>query len=569
MRSFLFENIWMLSRRDRRARRVEFHKNTNLIQGRNHTGKSSLIKTLFLTLGARPQGKLIRWDKDTISLVDFRVGGQKYRALHQSGTRALFAGDGRLIVATGDHGEWSEEFASATGFNLVLSDKNGQSVAADPKCFFLPFYVNQDGSWLSGWNTFSGLQQFSSPISPILDYFSGIKPPEYYEAKAKRDAEQRFLEDLKRERSFLDKAQERFGKKLTLSGPKIDPENFKREIESLTSDITELNYRQEKLRDQSVKERELLSSIYLQVNMANEALRAYEGDAKYLRSEPREKLVCPVCNAEHTESFLDLLIYAEDARSLRDITIRLYGDARLIEAQLKKSVIEIGALDGQYQKIAQLLATRKGDLQFRQVVESLGAEKAFQAFSEEREALEQEIGIHSSEVERLTFKMNELTDRKRSITIQKKFREAFASALFELNMPPSEKSRLTLSSRPSISGSGGPRSILAYYSAIWNICCGQTGSFLIPLVVDSPNQQGQDDLNLPKVIEFVSTKLPRNTQLILGSEIEVDYPFDLKIVLDRPYQLLDDDFFDEAEAEMEPLVRAMFSAIMMKGEGVV
>jgi len=559
MKSFLFENIWMLSRKDRRGRRLEFHKNSNLIQGRNHTGKSSLIKTLFLTVGARPQGNLIKWDEDTISLVDFRVGGEKYRALHQSGTRALFTGDGHLIVATGDHGEWSEHFATVTGFNLVLTDKKGQSISADPRCFFLPFYINQDGSWQSGWNTFLGLQQFSSPIGPILDYFSGIKPPEYYEAKAKRDAAQRLLDDLKREQSFLDKAQERFGKKLTLSGPKITPENFKREIERLTTDITELNFRQEKLRDQSVKERELLSSIYLQINMANEALKAYEGDAKYLRSEPQEKLVCPVCNAEHAESFFDLLTYAEDARSLRDITVRLHGDARLIEVKLKKTVSEIAELDGQYRKIVQILDTRRGDLQFRQVVESLGAEQAFQAFSEEREILEREISTHSSEVERHTSKMTELTDRKRSASIQKKFREAFASALFKLNMPPSEKKRPTLRSRPSISGSGGPRSILAYYAAIWGVCCGETGSFLIPLVIDSPNQQGQDDINLPKVIEFVSTEMPKNTQLILGSEIDVDYPFDKKIVLDRQYQLLDDNFFDEAEAEIEPLVKSMYS----------
>jgi hypothetical protein len=70
-----------------------------------------------------------------------------------------------------------------TGFNLVLMSKDGQSVLADPKCFFLPFYINQDGSWQAGWGTFLGLQQFRSPVTPILEYFSGIKPPEYYEAK--------------------------------------------------------------------------------------------------------------------------------------------------------------------------------------------------------------------------------------------------------------------------------------------------------------------------------------------------------------------------------------------------
>lgn len=561
MRSFLFENIWMLSRKERRGRRVEFHPNKNLIQGRNHTGKSSLIKTLFLTLGARPQGKLIKWDEDTISLVDFRVDDQKFQALHQSGFRALFSEDGRLLAATGDHGEWSTKFAAATGFNLVLTNKQGQSVPADPKCFFLPFYINQDGSWLAGWNTFTGLQQFKSPIGAILEYFSGIKPPEYYEAKAKRDAEQRLLDELKREQAFLNNAQERFGKKLPYSGPKIDPVNFEREIERLTCEITELNRQQEKLREQSVKERELLSSIYLQINMATEALRTYDSDAKYLQSESRGRLVCPICNAEHKESFFDLLTYADDARSLRDIIARLHGDARQIDVKIQKTAAEIGTLEGQYRKISQLLDTRRGDLEFRQVVESLGAEQAYQAFEEERGILDSEIKERSSEVDRLAEKMIALTDKKRSGAILKQFRHAYAAAEFELNLPSSVTKRSGLASRPDLSGSGGPRSILAYYAALWNVSCGQTGSFLIPLVVDSPNQQGQDDINLPKVIEFVSTKLPESTQLILGSEIDVAHPFDMKLVLDRPYQFLSEVYFDEAESVLGPFVRAMYAAI--------
>lgn len=558
MRSFLFVNIWMLSRRDRRARLVKFHERKNLICGRNHTGKSSLVKTMFLTLGARPQGDLNQWDEHTVSLVEFRVDGRKFLAMHNSGTRALFDAGGNLLVTTSDYSDWSAAFAAITGFNLVLMDKKGQSVQADPKCFFLPFYINQDGSWQSNWNTFTGLQQFSQPMGSILDYFSGIKPPEYYEAKAQRDAEQRFLDDLKKERSFLDKARDRFGKKLPLSGPKIDPENFKLEIERLTSEMTELNKRQEKLRGQSVSERELLSSIYQQINLANEALRAYEGDAQYLRTESREPLICPVCNAEHTESFMDLLTFAEDARSLRGITMRLENDARDIEAKLKTTVAEIGELEGQYRRISDLLDIRRGDLQFRQVVESLGAEHAFQAFEEERSVLDGEITVHAGKVDEFNTKMEAFTDRKRSGAILKQFRRAYSAALFELNILETGKSRPKLTSRPNLSGSGGPRSILAYYAALWDVCYGQHGSFMIPLVIDSPNQQGQDDINLPKVINFVSEKLPSAAQLILGTEMDTNHLFDNKIILDQPYKLLEEQYFDEADTILGPLEALMF-----------
>lgn len=558
MRSFLFENIWMLSRRDRRARRVEFHAGKNLILGRNHTGKSSLIKTLFTTLGARPGGELRQWDENTISMVGFSVAGRKYSTLHQAGTRALFDQQGNILAATGDHSEWSLAFSEATGFNLPLNDRQSQTVQADPRCFFLPFYINQDGSWQADWNTFTGIQQYKAPVGSILDYFSGIKPPEYYEAKAKKDSEQQMLDGLKREREFLDKARDRIGKSFSMSGPKVNPDNFELDIEQLTTEVSALNNQQEILRDQAVKERELLSSIQLQTKLANEALNIYEGDSQFLRSEPREALVCPVCNAEHADSFLDLLTYAEDARSLRDITVRLRKDAKEIEAKVARTNTEIAKLEQNYHKISTLLATRRGDLQFSQVVESMGAEKAFRAFEDERATLDGEIATHVTECERMASVMDKLTDRKRSTSILKGFREAYSAALVDLNLPMTDTRRTKLTSRPNLSGSGGPRSILAYYAALWAACFGDRGSFRVPLVVDAPNQQGQDDINLPKVIRFLSEKLPQGSQLILGSEIDAEHSFDRKIELNDQYKLLTEASFDEAEALIGPLVTQMY-----------
>ncbi|MCK9987915.1 MAG: hypothetical protein AzoDbin1_04387 [Azoarcus sp.] len=72
------------------------------------------------------------------------------------------------------------------------------------------------------------------------------------------------------------------------------------------------------------------------------------------------------------------------------------------------------------------------------------------------------------------------------------------------------------------------------------------------------NQQGQDHINLPKVISFLSGKLPRGAQLILGSEIDTDLPFDRKIELTEQYKVLSESEFDEAEATLGPLVSAMY-----------
>jgi hypothetical protein len=559
MRRFLFEDIWILSRKDKRAKVVSFKQGKNLILGRNHTGKSSLIKSLFITLGARPNGDLQGWDEDTLTKVGFSIDGRRYAVLHQAGTRALFDSNGKILTIAQSHASWSEAFASTTGFNLPLIDRSSKTVPADPRCFFIPFYINQDGSWMAEWNTFTGIQQYQAPIASILEYFTGVKPPEYYAAKVKRDAEQVVIEELRREMASLERARERVSMSLSMSGPKVDPKNFEAEIALLTTEINELNRKQESLRDQAVKERELLSSIHLQQRLAAEALKVFESDSEFIRSEPRDAIVCPVCNAEHKDSFLDLLTYAEDARSLRDITASLRSDAIEVDSRLAKTQGQIHELAVHYRKVADLLATRRGDMQFAQVVDSMGAERAFTAFEQERAVLDKELGERLLAKERLSAEMDNLTDLTRSKIILKTFREAFSSALIALNLPATDTtSKARLTSRPKISGSGGPRSVLAYYAALWSTCYGQMGSFQVPLVVDSPNQQGQDDINLPKIIQFICVKLPQQAQLILGSEIDTAHPFDQKIELSDQYRLLSEASFDEVEAQLGPLSTAMY-----------
>lgn len=200
MHRFRFKNIWLLSHREKKARHVEFHPNKNLLVGRNHTGKTTLIRSLFETLGAKPQGELEQWDENAASLLEFSVDDKRYFALHQDGRRALFDAHLNLLISTSKFGEWSKSFCEITDFNLVFSDKKqAEVVPADPACFFAPFYVNQDGSWQADWNTFSGMKRFSAPFKPILEYFTGVCPPEYYRASAEKSQHAKVLEEFRRE----------------------------------------------------------------------------------------------------------------------------------------------------------------------------------------------------------------------------------------------------------------------------------------------------------------------------------------------------------------------------------
>ena len=561
MKNFLFENICLLSSKEKKARTIDFHPKKNLVTGRNHTGKSSLIKSLFLTIGARPQGKLARWDENTISVVTFKASGKRYKAVFKNGYRALFDDSSSLILATGSHREWSDAFAKAVGFNLVLTDKKLETVLADPKCFFLPFYINQDGSWQAGWDTFVGLQQYKSPSAAILEYFAGIKPPKFYELNSKKAQIQKALDELQKEYKLLGRTQERFSDKLSLAGPKIQTGNFELEITRLTTEVNILNEQQEKLRETSVREQEALHNINVQIELARETLSVYDNDSSYLQKGNQHQLECPTCGAHHAKSFLDVLTYADEARSLRELVIQLYDDAKKVSEKHIATQYKINELDQNYKKIEEILSAREGDLRFDDVVSGIGAENAFKVFEEERALIKRTIDEEVVKVSEINLDIKQLTDRSKSKEILTAFRNAYELSLIGLNLPSIDTDKLKLTSRPDLSGSGGPRSVLAYYAALWIVCRGLYASFSIPLVIDSPNQQGQDEINMPVVLGFIADNLPKDSQIILGSEVDTEHVYDNKIVLDKQYSLLLQEEYEAVKSLIDPLSDAMMAKL--------
>lgn len=93
---------------------------------------------------------------------------------------------------------------------------------------------------------------------------------------------------------------------------------------------------------------------------------------------------------------------------------------------------------------------------------------------------------------------------------------------------------------------------------------GAMGTFDVPVVIDSPNQQAQDDFNLPAVLQFIAKDLPDGMQLIVGLETETDFPFDREIHLDVKYSMLREDHWAETERIVEPLLEKMY--VMMESD---
>ncbi|MBP9022867.1 MAG: hypothetical protein KBH06_06660 [Spirochaetes bacterium] len=100
---------------------------------------------------------------------------------------------------------------------------------------------------------------------------------------------------------------------------------------------------------------------------------------------------------------------------------------------------------------------------------------------------------------------------------------------------------------------------MAYYAALWHTALNSSEPFLMPIVIDSPNQQAQDDVNMPIVLNFISNELPKEMQIIVSSETDTENKFDKKIYFDKPYGLLEEQQYNKVQNLLDPLIKVMLN----------
>jgi hypothetical protein len=564
MKSLKFKNLQILSMSERKARQFEFHLNRNLILGMNHVGKSTLTKMAFETLGAYPFGELLGWDKAAITRLTILIDDQEFHVVRQLTHRAVFSSEGELLFTANREGEWANLLSVFLEFNLLLTDKSGKTATADAACMFLPFYINQDGGWSGAWHAFSGLARFQDATKSIIEYFTQIVPPAFYVAKTSADSENRAIKLIDGEMRILNRTRDRLAKSLEIVAPQITAEAFEVEIKELNRQLTTLNARQEFLRLDALSLEANLDDTNHQIALTTDALTRFGEDFSFLSKPRKDELTCPTCGAHHEESFLKVLNFAEDARTLSDMLIGLQDTRARLIARLAQCNIERSSFQTLYDDLQAVLEVKRGEIQFGDVIQSIGSGAALRAFDEEERGLESIRSSHLSNAHGFELEMKDLRSPKRKKKIRQTFQDRYSAAGTKLHLQARDYKKAEVSTRPTMSGSAGPRDVLAYYAALWWTSQSvEFGSpFSIPIVVDCPAQSGQDVVNLPAMLSFLSTGLPRDAQVFVTHEADVPDEFDKRIVLDRPFEILDTSEFEAISQVVLPKLEAMQAALL-------
>lgn len=525
MKKLIFKEVLILSKVEKAARREIFSPSTNLLIGENDVGKSTLIKSLYHTLGADTPGLQNREWKNArpIYCVRFSLGGIDYSIVRDEKYFGVFDAKNALIgkyVGIGGENGIARFLNPLLDFRVELERaEGGQLGLAGPAFYFLPYYVDQDDGWAKSWNSFNGLQQFSAYRKHMLDYHLGVRPQSYYDAKRSSLELTEARTKLETERAAITEIRASYRKKKVTRQVEIDPALFRHEAEQLVDEYNKVYLRQQEAVQNLKNIRNERHGLENEIVVLQRAIKELDADYAYAENPQTPELIaCPTCGTEIANSMVERFGILDDIDYCHELIDQRRKKVAEISGQQKAAEDQYRAITAELAPIDELLKRKRERVTFSEFVSAEGVKEVMRSISEDINSLiarEDEITQKLTSLEEL-LKVD--TKRRKEINEFYQARMKEFLSLLRVNVLSTEDYKsIERQIKTNALGSDLPRSLLAQVFALLHTMDKFNKTTVCPMVLDSPLQQEQDPENIAAIFRFIFSKIVADQQLILGT----------------------------------------------------
>jgi hypothetical protein len=566
MKHLTISEISLLSETEKKARKITFDKARTVVLGNNETGKSSLVKSIYHALGAEPAKQHQRWlNAEVKSLLRFTVEDQEFSLIRDGNLFSLFAGTGRFLdsftsVTKGLGPYLSQIF----DFNLILPSRDEGAQTPPPAFLYLPYYIDQDASWQNAWSGFSRLQQFAGWKSSVAEYHTGIRDNYFYELQAKALDLAKELGAADQKIAGLLNVLKTLDQDTRATLFDLNPASFEEKLGRLLNESDSLLARENEIKSELSQLNSQRALHKTRLDIATRALGEISGDFKFLSELATEEIGCPTCGTEYNNDFAVRFAIATDEDRVATFISQIRGEIARLDARISEVYAKFRLSHNQSAGIQRILAEKQNEVTLEMIIESEGRKSArgllrtqLDSAHDERNSL---ATAHSEATDRLKDHRMKLSTTEEGILAE--YRELLRRNLNELEVNPlSADAYDAIAPQIRETGSTLPRALLAYYFAILELASKRSPATVCPIVIDSPNQQAQDDHSLAVMLKFIAERQPTGTQLILSVEKTMDVDLGGKLIeLNDKYHLLSQAEYARVKAEISELLKAAAKA---------
>ena len=554
MKSLLLENMLLVSHREKKARKIEFHPELTVIKGENDTGKSSVIKSIQFAFGANPHKRHKKWkDADVSILIRFSIDKVSYSIYRHRDSFTLFDSErNQLGTYSSVTHELAPVLAKIFDFNLKLSDRDGIPVTPPPAYLMLPFYIDQDKGWTDSWNSFTNLGQFAYWKQRVTGYHFGIRPDKWYELEAHKKKLESDKDEPLRQVMAINSVRDRAYEEMSRVDFDMDVETFKKEISQLLDECERLKLHEIKYREKITNLRTDKIRLEAQIDIVARTHDELSEDYKFSCQSSEDSIGCPTCGAYYNNSFSERFEIAKDAETCTDFLASLREDLLKVD----KEIIEVSnALDNANSdqiNIKNLLSTKQGQVKLKDLIDIEGKKSLIDHLDSELSIYQENIKDIEISIDGIVEKMEKFDDSERRKNIISEYGDILRKYTQKLGVfSLSDNVFKNINASIEESGSDLPRALLAYFFTSLKLILKNGNATFFPIIIDAPNQQEQDPDNLRKMLEFILSSRPLGKQLILGLVDDSGVNFNGKVIdFTTKYSVLLESEYDAIASEM-------------------
>lgn len=528
MKRLLLKKLIVISRSEQSSLEVPFKKGLNIILGGNKTGKSSLIKSIFTALGC-DCSKIEKDWKNLIStyLLYFEYGDEQYCVLRCGKEFSIMKEEKNnytCVINTEKFQLFCDKLMEIFEVNMqcVISN-NSEIINVTTPLLFRFQYIDQDDGWSDIGNEFKNVRYIKDWKGDTNKFITGYLNNDYYKLKAKKiqlsnDKEEK-LKELKSNEMFVNSISHDLKKKSQLENLNQlnTVDDVQKKLIKLRNDTDDLRKKEYSIKEKMIK---LDNNIFMKKIELNNIYKNIEETQKDISfaMEQDEEIICPICGTKHKNSLneqLNLSAGLENSEKLRNILEDKIND---FKEQLMNFNNEYEDIKNKILKNEELIKDSKEMLSYEELYKNKGKYELYNKCKQELVKIESKYKNLIGEIGALDEQIKEIKSKKRKNEITMQLKDKCKTFAEKINLPSTYIKFRNLVQVIDHTGSETPRLVYMYQSALYLYNLERGGNPFNFYVIDTPNQQGQDEDNLECIFKSMELLLSNKGQVIVGTE---------------------------------------------------
>lgn len=545
MPNLKFKRLLILSNSTKSANQFEFSETLNLITAvDNSVGKSTLVKLLFWGLGCEPTLDTNWNTTDSKTIVEFSIDINDYCVKRYKNQISLKINNEDFVNYEKITGEYSQKVAEILEFKALLPNRSSGLMETPPPAFyFLPFYIDQKRSWSKAWDNFEKLEQYSNWRSTIIKYHVGLLTPKHFELESekakKKDTKKLVQSQIERIETTLDVVEEYIPHitnattetkefELLTEEIKVDLKNLQEEQEKILSKLTSLNGDRVYLEQQQIITEKIISEL--------------DKDYKFtIENIEEDEVECPLCGVVHENSIINRTSIMTDKSQAENQLQSILTELDKINKKINNANVKLDRARENIYKInekyviSEELPVSKDiesensvksaemeirDFNFNQIIENIAGNSIKKSVLNDKTEKVNSVDTLKKDIRKLGKEQKGLITLDDIENINSSFSSIFSDYIDLLDAEAVNISSIEspLDYNKVIKEGGaaeGSRAILAYYLSIFTMVEEYGNEVKSALVIDTPNQQEQSDTNYEKIVNLLTNRTSKKTQILL------------------------------------------------------